>query len=162
MRVFRGSSLRFGLAMAVVVISALGAIAKPVPQDPCTLLPASELQSILGQAFGKPASTVAPAAYANLPTGTDCTYTSDQNGGGTVLFRIYSDPSPAVAKDAFAKLSLFYPAKSKPPNLGDSAYIDVSEAIHVLKGNVRFYISVKPATKDRQLIDLAGWVVKQL
>ncbi|MBV8082510.1 MAG: hypothetical protein JO347_10190 [Candidatus Eremiobacteraeota bacterium] len=141
------------LALAPAALSA-----KPVPSDRCTLLPASELQTVLGQSFGKPVETTAPSPFAGIPEGTDCTYT----GGDKVLFRIYVDPSSSVAQQTFARLEPFYPAKSKPPHLGDSAYIDTSQGIHVLKGSVRFYINAGPDAKDQQLIDLATSIAKQL
>jgi len=135
--------------------------AKAPPSDRCALLPTSELQSVLAQSFENPSTSTAPSPYAGLPPGTDCTYSAGQSGG-QVLFRIYVDPSAAIAKETFLKLSLFYPAKSKPPHLGDSAYIDTSDAIHVLKGSVRFYINVEPAAKAKQLVDLATFVSGQL
>lgn len=161
MRAARYSRVLVGIVVAGLVFGPVALSAKPIPSDKCALLPASELQSALNGAFGKPTSTVAPAPFPNIPTGTDCTYAAAQ-GSGQVLFRIYVDPSPAIAKDTFAKLSMYYPAKPNPPHVGDSAYIDKSNAIHVLKGSVRFYINAQPAATDAQLVSLATSVAKQL
>ena len=154
----RSTAIVTGLVAALVIGPALIS-AKPLPSDRCALLPSSELQSVLSGSFGKPVTTTAPSPYAGIPVGTDCTYTAGQT---TVLFRIYQDPSAATAKETFAKLSMFYPARTKPPHLGDSAYIDTSNAIHVLKGRVRFYINVTPTAKDEQLVNLATFVAGQL
>ena len=156
----RFSSLMLGFALAAQLGSA-AAFAKPLPSDKCALLPASELQTVLGQSFGDPTTSTAPAPYRNVPPGTDCTY-AQRSGSGTVLFRIYVDTSPAIAKETFEKLELFFPAKTTLSHLGNAAYIDKSQAIHVLKGSVRFYISVVPAAKDAQLVTLSAWVIKQL
>jgi hypothetical protein len=77
------------------------------------------------------------------------------------------DPSPAIAKDAFAKLStLFGPNKAVAGNW-DTAYLDAGHAIHVQKGKLRYYLNLSPlrtdtAKSDKQLTDLATWVAGQL
>jgi len=73
------------------------------------------------------------------------------------------DPTAATAKQTFEKLQLWFPAKPNPPHIGDAAYIDKSDAIHVLKGKVRFYINVTPAsTNEKPLLDLATFVTSRL
>jgi hypothetical protein len=156
----RLSRVLFSFTAAVLLVGPAALSAKTIPSDKCTLLPPAELKSVLNTSFGNPSSSVAPSPFAGIPTGTDCTYSAP--GGSVVLFRIYVDPSAATAKETFERLEPYYPAKSKPPRLGDSAYIDTSEGIHVLKGSVRFYINVTPAAQDQQLVTLAESIVKQL
>ncbi|HKV47064.1 MAG TPA: hypothetical protein VJN69_03150, partial [Candidatus Acidoferrales bacterium] len=68
----------------------------------------------------------------------------------------------------FNSLTGMFPAKSKPTGIGDQAYLDNDHALHVLKGNYRFFISisesssVSDATKEKQEEDLATAVVAQL
>jgi hypothetical protein len=141
--------------------------AKDPPADACVLLPAAQLAKVLEQPFGMPAKTMAPAAPYDRVTGTDCTYQTGTEGPRKLLFRIYVDPSPAIAKDAFAKLStLFGPNKAVAGNW-DTAYLDAGHAIHLQKGNVRYYLNLDPigtdtAKAERQLKDLATWVAGQL
>jgi hypothetical protein len=80
---------------------------------------------------------------------------------------VYLDPSTAVAKDTFAKLSAYFTPSTAVPGIGDSAYLDSSHAIHVQKGKVRFYININPvgtntAQEEKQQKALAAWVAGQL
>lgn len=161
MRSARFSQTLVGIAVAALLLGPVALSAKTIPSDKCTLLPDSELQTVLNGSFGKPSTSVAPSPFAGIPEGTDCTYAATQ-GSGQVLFRIYVDPSVATAQQTFQRLAPYYPAKSKPPHLGDSAYIDTSNGIHVLKGSVRFYIQAQPAATEAQLVSLATSVAKQL
>lgn len=141
--------------------------AKEPPSDTCSLLPASQLQTTLKQPFGAPQRSTAPAAYPGLPSGTECDYLSPQGFARMVVFIAYVDPSSALAKQTFEKLSMWFAPKSKPAGIGDSAYIDNSYAIHVLKGRVRYYINIVPIgtftpEKEKQLRDLATWVAAQI
>jgi len=141
--------------------------AKDVPSDACAMLPAAQLAKVLEQPFGPPTKSTAPAAYANSPTGTDCTYQSGSGTHRTVLFRIYVESSPAAAKETFNKLSVFYGPNKPVAGNWDSAYLDSKHAIHVQKGNVRYYINLNPigsdtAKADKQLTDLATSVAGQL
>ena len=141
--------------------------AKDVPSDACVLLPAAQLAKMLEQTFGQPTKSTAPAAYANSPTGTDCTYQTGSGPRRTVLFRIYVESSPAAAKETFNKLSVFYGPNKAVAGNWDSAYLDSRHAIHVQKGNVRYYLNLNPigsdtAKADKQLTDLATSVAGQL
>jgi hypothetical protein len=157
--------LVLGFVLATFLIGALiGPIVASAkePSTGCALLPVSELQKVLGGSFGAPASSVATPAFAGLPPGTHCEYTA-ASGGGEVVFIVYVDPSAATAKDTFQKLVPYYSVTSSPPHLGDTAYIDRNNAIHVLQGKVRFYISVTPSPSgSKPLVDLATFVSKQL
>src|SRR5271165_6601660 len=83
------ATLAIGALMAPAVLSA-----KELPTDRCALLPASELQKVVGGTFGAPGSSVAPPAFAGLPPGTECDYTAG-GAGGKVVFIVYVDPSAA-------------------------------------------------------------------
>jgi hypothetical protein len=140
--------------------------AKALPSDVCALLPGGQLAKVLGQPFGPPAKTTAPAAQDQV-IGTDCTYQTTKGLPRKVLFRIYLDPSTAVAKDTFTKLSAYFAPNRAVPGIGDTAYLDASHAIHVQKGRVRYYLNIAPvgtdtATAEKQLQALATWVAAQL
>jgi len=142
------------------------AAGKDLPSDICSLLAPQQLQKTLGQPFGAPQKATAPSPYRGLNSGTNCQYTSQKNGSQGVTFIVYVDHSPAEAKQTFEKLSAWYPAISKPSGIGDSAYIDKSHAIHVLKGSVRYFIDVgssaSDAVRDKQVQDLAASVAAQI
>jgi hypothetical protein len=131
--------------------------AASAPADPCSLLPASAVSKTLGQAYGAPGKTVAPRPYANTVQGTDCHY---DGNGGSLLFRVYFDPSPAEATSLFAKLKFFYSPATPVPGIGDEAYFDPSHGIHVRKGNVRFFLSL--GENETPLTALASQVAGQL
>ena len=120
----------------------------------------AQIQKVTGSAFGAPSVTPAPPAFGQQPWGSHCTYSSHSAGHMAVDFIVYSDASPAEAKQTFQRLSLWFPPKSKPA-IGDSAYLDSQGAIHVLRGKTRFYISVTPRN-DKQVTDLAASVAAQM
>lgn len=137
------------------------ASAKDLPSDVCSLLSTQQLQKTLGQSYGAAQKTSAPPAYRGQSAGTNCRY-SDSGGRHEVVFIVYVDGSVAEAQQTFDKLSVWYPAVSKPSGIGDSAYIDKSHAIHVLKGAVRYFISPGSSASDKQVQDLATAVAAQL
>jgi hypothetical protein len=100
---------------------------------------------------------VAPRPYANTVQGTDCNYEAN---GGTLLFRIYFDPSPAEATTLFAKLKFFYSPPTPAPGIGDEAYFDPKHGLHVRKGNVRYFLSL--GDNEKPLAALAAQVAGQL
>jgi len=134
------------------------------PADLCALLPAAEVSKTLGQTYDSPQKSVAPRPYANTATGTDCNYLAK---GSKLWFRVYVDPSPSAAKDLFARLSVFYGPPTPVTGLGDEAYFDGKHALHVRKGQVRFYINLDPLgtftpAVEKQLKDLGGRVAGRL
>ncbi|HLV96102.1 MAG TPA: hypothetical protein VKS44_12990 [Candidatus Acidoferrales bacterium] len=132
-----------------------------LPSDLCSLLTPQQLQKTFGQPFGAPTKGSFPAPYMGMSEGTKCDY--EQKGGhGGVTLIVYVDRSPAEAKQNFDKLSMWFPPKSKPAGIGDSAYIDSNHAIHVLKGKVRYFISINSNPSDKQTIDLAKSVAAQI
>lgn len=141
--------------------------AKNPPSDACEMLPAGQLTKVLEQPFGAPAKSTAPAAFLDSPTGTDCTYQTRSGRSRTVLFRIYVESSPAAAQKTFKRLSAYYGPNKAVTGNWDSAYLDASHAIHVQKGNVRYYLNLDPigsdkAKADKQLTDLATSIAGQL
>ena len=111
--------------------------------------------------------TTAPAAFRGSPTGTDCTYRTGKGRPRELLFRIYVDDSPAVAKETFKKLSAYYGPNTAVTGNWDIAYLDARHGIHVQKGKMRYYLNLDPIGTDttkaeKQLKDLAAWVADQL
>jgi hypothetical protein len=142
-------------------------LAKDPPSDACVLLPAAQLAKVLEQPFGPPTKSTAPAARFDGITGTDCNYQTAKGVPRKLLFRIYVDPTPAVAKDTFIKLSAFYGPNKAVAGNWDIAYLDAQHAIHVQKGKMRYALVLSPmgtdtAQAEKQLKDLATWVAGQL
>jgi|SRR5579864_1820913 len=158
---------RLSLIAATFLVTAcavpLARAAEP-PADLCSLLPATEVSKILGQAYDSPQKSVAPRPFANTATGTDCNYLAK---GSKLWFRAYVDPSPSAAADLFAKLSKFYGPPTPITGLGDEAYFDAAHALHVRKGKVRFYLNLSPMetftpAREKQLKDLGNQVAGRL
>jgi len=111
------------------------------PKDPCSLLTAAQVSSTLGEKYDAPQKNVAPRPFANTVQGTDCQYKTT-SGQDQVLFRAYFDVSVAQATDLHMRLKMFFGKDSTPANVGDEAYIDAKNAIHVRKGNVRYFLTI--------------------
>ena len=126
----------------------------------CSLLTPAQIQKVLGQPFGAPGESKWPPAYGKQPWGTQCQYASQKGPNTKVIFIVYIEQTAAEAKQTFDKLSMWFPAKSKPA-IGDAAYMDNRNAIHVLKGKVRYYISIDPVN-EKQVKDLATAVAAQI
>lgn len=154
------------LAFFLLAFNANSAGAKELPSDICSLLGPQQLEKTLGQPFGPALKSTAPPAYAGQQPGTNCRYTGLKSTAQVVILIVYVDRSPAEAKQTFQKLSVWYPATSKPSGIGDSAYIDSSHAIHVLKGTVRYFINAGSGASDtvvdKQVQDLATSVAAQI
>jgi hypothetical protein len=124
-------------ALLAVCFFAVSAQASTEPSDPCSLLTPAQLKSALQATYTPAVKTVAPRPYANTVTGTDCHY----NGRNPIWFRIYYDGSASDATALFAKLRMFYSPNTPASGIGDEAYFDKEGALHVRKGNVRFYVN---------------------
>ncbi len=167
-RIPNARALPLAVFLTFTIFSAhLALQAKDPPSDPCALLPATQLAKVLGQPFGPPAKTTAPAARQDLVTGTDCTYQSAKGLSRKLLLRVYLDPSPAVAKDTMNQLSAYFGPNTTVAGNWDNAYLDAHHALHAQKGRVRYYLKIDPvgtdtAKADKQLKDLATWVAGQL
>lgn len=132
------------------------------PADLCSLLPAADVNKILGQTYSGPQKSEAPRPFANTATGTDCNYASKN---GKLWFRAYVDSSPSQATELFARLKVFYSPPTPVAGIGDEAYFDSQHAIHVRKGKVRYYLNLTPAKSpdiEKQVKDLATRVATQL
>ena len=151
------------LILVVVSAFALGSVRiahAATPAADCSLLSPAQIQQVLGLPFSAPSKTQAMPAFAKQAPGSDCHYSS-QKGHASIDFIVYVDGSASEAKQTFERLSMWYPAKSKPSGIGDSAYIDSHNSIHVLKGQVRYFISLSPQN-EKQLKDLASSVATHI
>lgn len=148
-----------GTFLVFTVCSSRAAYAAPTA-DNCALLTPAQIQKVLGQPFGSPGESKWPPAYGKQPWGTQCQYNSQKGPDTKVTFIVYFEQTAAEAKQTFDKLSMWFPAKSKPA-IGDSAYMDNSHAIHVLKGKVRYYISIDPPD-EKQAKDLAASIAARI
>jgi len=153
-----------GMMVLWIGFSGQRAWAKDAPTDPCSLLTAAQVSSTLGDKYGAPERSVAPRPFANTVQGTDCQYKS-VSGQEQVLFRVYFDASAAQATDLHARLKMFYGEGSTPVNMGDEAYLDENKAIHVRKGNVRYFLSSSGADTPggrKAILALAALVAGEL
>jgi hypothetical protein len=134
------------------------------PTDPCSLLTAAQVSSTLGDKYGAPEKSVAPRPFANTAQGTDCQYKT-ASGQDQVLFRVYFDVSAAQATDLHTRLKMFFGKDSTPANVGDEAYVDRNDAIHVRKGNVRYFLTISHGATPsgrKQILALAALVAAEL
>jgi hypothetical protein len=134
------------------------------PTDPCSLLTAAQVSSTRGDKYGAPEKSVAPRPFANTVQGTDCQYKT-ASGQDNVLFRVYFDVSTAQATDLHTRLKTFYGKDSTPATVGDEAYFDRNHAIHVRKGNVRYFLAISHGDTPRgqmQILALAALVAGEL
>jgi hypothetical protein len=140
------------------MLSAAPASATNAPADPCSLLPAATVSSTFGDTYGSPQKSAAPRPFPNTVEGTDCHYATS-NGRHELLFRIYFDHSVAEATQLHAKLKMWFGAHSTPATVGDEAYMDANHALHVRKGNVRFFLDGPDPNK---LTALGNAIARQL
>jgi hypothetical protein len=160
--------MRALLAMGTVIL-AFGlagqrARATDSPTDPCSLLTAAQLSSTLGDKYAAQEKSVAPRPFRNTVLGTDCHYKT-ASGQDEVLFRVYFDVSAAQATELHTRLKTFYAEGSTPVTVGDEAYIDKNSAIHVRKGNVRYFLTISHGDTPRgrkQILALAALVAGEL
>jgi hypothetical protein len=73
-------------------------------------------------------------------------------GHTAVVFIVDADASLQEAKHTFDRLQMWFPAKSKPSGIDDSAYIDNSGAIHVFERSILLF---DRSRKQGQLKNLA-------
>lgn len=155
------STMSLNLAAFLVFALCAAKMAKAaLPADACSTLSASQIEKTLGQTFNAPDVSKWPPAFGKQPWGTKCEYNSKNTPEMDVTLILYVDASTSEAKQTFDKLSLWFPPKSKEA-IGDSAYLDGNHAIHVLKGNIRYYISISPAN-EKHAIDLASLIAARI
>ena len=145
-------------ALFAVCLIAASAHATTEPPDPCSLLTPAQVGSALGSTYTAPTKSVAPRPYANSVPGTDCRY----NGRNQLWFRIYYDGSASDATTLFAKLKMFYSPNIPASGIGDEAYFDKHGALHVRKGNVRFYLDAGTDKQQAALTKLGQMVAGEL
>jgi hypothetical protein len=72
----------------------------------------------------------------------------------------------AQATDLHTRLkTLFYGKDSTPASVGDEAYVDKGDAIHVRKGNVRYFLTISHGDTPsgrKQILALAALVAGEL
>ena len=168
MAAFRRRKIRTLVTLGTMVlglgIGAQRTWATAAPPDPCSLLTAAQVSNALGQQYGTPEKSVAPRPFRNTAQGTDCQYKS-ASGHDQVLFRIYFDDSASQATDLHARLKMFFGKDSTAASVGDEAYVDNKDAIHVRKGNVRYFVSIshgETPAGQKQILDLAALVATEL
>jgi hypothetical protein len=140
------------------------AVAIDSPTDPCSLLTAAQVSSTMGDKYGAPGKSVAPRPFANTVEGTDCQYKT-ASGEDQVLFRVYFDVSAAQATDLHMRLKMFFGKDSTPANVGDEAYVDRNNAVHVRKGNVRYFLTISHGgtpSGRKQILALAALVAGEM
>lgn len=136
--------------------------AADAPSDPCTLLAAADVSRIAGKAYSAAQSSPAPRPFANTNAGTDCNY-APKGSGDQLLFRVYFDNSPAQSADLHSRLKLFFSPATPVDGVGDEAYFDPKHAIHVRKGNVRYYLQLgKDASAEKPVKELGALVAGRL
>ncbi len=138
--------------------------AKDSPKDPCSLLSAAQVRNTLGEKYDAPQKSVAPRPFANTVQGTDCQYKT-ASGQDQVLFRLYFDGSVAQATELHMRLKMFFGRDSTPANVGDEAYIDGENAIHVRKGNTRYFLAIghgDTPSGRKQILALAALIAGEL
>jgi hypothetical protein len=151
----------------VTSIACAVAYAKDVPADPCSVLPATELNAALGQQFAAPAKNSLPAAVANGVTGTQCIYHTLTGSPRTVTLIIYFDQSAADAQANLMQLSqMFHPIQTLT-GIADTVYLDAGHAVHARQGRARYYINVAPTPSftpeaQKSLTDLTAYVAAQV
>jgi hypothetical protein len=152
----------FYRTLATMLLLAGTAYAADPATDAGSLLSPAAISKALGQTYSAPEKSVAPRPFPNTNQGTDCFFKS---GGHQLWLRVYVDPSPAASTELFARLKQFYGAGSTDVSgLGDEAYLDKQQAIHVRKGKVRYYInqSESTPTREQNVKTLATQVAGQL
>lgn len=153
-----------GMMVLAIGFSAQRTWATDAPADPCSLLTAAQVSGLLGEKYGAPQMSVAPRPFMNTAQGTDCQYKA-ASGRDQVLLRVYFDASAAQATDLHARLKKFFGKGSTSASVGDEAYVDRSDAIHVRKGNVRYFLTIShgntPSGRE-QILSLAAQVAGEL
>lgn len=137
---------------------AVSAHATTEPPDPCSLLTPAQVGSVMQATYTAATKSVAPRPFENTVQGTDCRY----KGRNPLWFRIYYDGSANDATALFAKLKVFYSPNTPASGIGDEAYFDKEGALHVRKGNVRFYINIGTDKQQDRVRKLGEIVAGQL
>ncbi len=134
----------------------------------CSLLTAGTIEKVLGKSlWGTPRARKAPPMYGGA-WGWSCSYIVEHGGIVRIELTVYTEASPAKAKQDFDTYAITADDSKGKPSIGDSAYwvkshgssdrvLDSNRDLFVLKGNVYFNIRMTPAN-EQQLKDLAAAV----
>lgn len=137
---------------------------KTSPATDCSLLTPMMVGKVVGISVRGDSPEKALPMYGGA-SGWSCTYRGGIPESVRVDFAVYSEMSPAKAKQDFDKYSVAADDSKGKPSIGDSAYwVNISKttlAIFVLKGKVHFSITMRPAN-EKQMQDLANEVAAQI
>ncbi len=138
------------LTVSLFPVIALARVKEPAP-DFCSLLPISHLEKVYEQPFGPVEKTTPPPATSNVTSATECDYNSQRKGQRKIVFIVFEDTSAAAAKENFHRFMTMFGTTGLLDNVGDLAYTDSNQAIHVLRGRLRYYISVTPTNNNSEI-----------
>lgn len=129
------------------------------PSDGCALLTPGQAEKVLGQPFQAPKKVPLIPPFGDK-WGSHCIYKSQKDENVVVDFFVYVTASPTQARQWYEMGANASKQKSNPA-IGDSAYVDSSGEVHVLKGNILYSITIgRGSLKQRQ--DLAASVAAQI
>jgi hypothetical protein len=158
----------FTLILGVILFSGPSAARIKEPStDFCSLLPVNHLEKVFEQPFGPVEKSTPPPATSNVSSATECDYYSQKRGQRKIVFIVFEDTSAAAAKENFNRFMTMFGTTGLVDGVGDLAFTDSNQAVHVLRGKLRYYISVTPTGSNnqksqQQLKGLATWVAEQL
>ena len=150
--------MRKAILIAACLALCASVDAAPTPaKDACSLLTPAQIQKVLGQPFDEPKETPLIPPFGEK-WGSHCIYRAQKGGNYAVIvdFFVYVTASAAEARQWFDMGAAGEKKKSKPA-IGDDAYITVLGEIHVLKGEILYWIAITSAT-EKQRTDLAAGV----
>jgi hypothetical protein len=146
-------TLLAALALAAV-LAGCGAKAPAPDASLCDYLTPAQLQEAIGQPFGEPEAAGAATGGVEVVGSALCTYTS--SAGPKAVLTIFKDSSPEAAKTAFDKFKGNFKVTSEPAGLGDAAYLDEKNFLHLLKGAYRVYLQLTVPGADAATLAAYG------
>jgi len=161
-------STAFTILMGVFLFSSpRTARLKEPPTDFCALLPVNHLEKVFEQPFGPVDKSTPPPSTSNVLSATECDYNSQKRGQRKIVFIVFEDTSATAAKENFNRFMTMFGTTGLVDGVGELAYTDSNQAIHVLLGKIRYYISISPSGNNnqkaqQQLKGLANWVDEHL
>ena len=150
-------SIRSHIVAATLLLASLAASAAEPPGDLCSLLTAGDVSTAAGKGYDSVSKSVAPRPFPNTAQGTDCTYTNSKNSAqGQLLLRVYVDPSTKEASDLFTRLGRWFSPQTPVSGIGDQAYLDSAQGLHVLKGKARFFLELDAGAPNEKAVESLG------
>lgn len=148
------------VSLSIVAIAPM-AHAKANTSSGCSLLAPDQAQKVLGQPFNAPQDIPLIPPFGDK-WGSHCIYRSQKDANVVIDFFVYVTASPAQAKQWFDMGAGVAKKSESKPTMGDSAYIDRSDrSLHVLKGNVLYWILI-PRANEKLVEDLAASVAARI